>query len=197
MTATRLAAVLAAALALAPVAARADVKLGFVDMKRALNEVDEGKAAKAQLKKDFDLKQKTLDEKQDELKRMKADFDKQAVVMSDQAKRDKQAEYERKMVETQQLFMQLQKDLSDREREVTSGIFEKMSGIIREIAEAEGFTMVFEKDQSGLLYAPISLDVTNELIRKYNSRYAGGAGAKKAEAAAPKKAEPKPASAKK
>jgi outer membrane protein len=63
-----------------------------------------------------------------------------------------------------------------------------MAAISRDIAEADGFTYVLEKG-AGIVYAPAALDLTNELIRKYNAKYPGGA--KKAEAAAPKKgAEP-------
>ncbi len=167
-------------LALFASAARAEVKLGFVDLQRALNEVEEGKAAKAVLKHDFDEKQKQLNVKQTEFNALKTEFEKQSVVMADQAKREKATELDRKAVELQQLFVQLQKDLSEREREVTRGIFEKMSAIVREIAEADGFTMVFERTDAGLVYAPPALDLTNELIRKYNGRYPGGA--KKADA---------------
>lgn len=172
----------------APALSRADDdKLGYVDLQRALNEVEEGKTAKAQLKREFDTKQKLLDEKQEELKRMKAELDKQSVVMSDDAKREKAVEFERKTMEAQQLFVQLQKELSERERELTRTIFDKMHAIIREIAEADKFSMVFEKTDAGLLYAPASLDLTNELIRKYNAKYKGGAavsgsGKKKADA---------------
>ena len=48
-----------------------------------------------------------------------------------------------------------------------------------DIATREGITMVFDKS-SGLVYAPASLDLTNELIRNYNSKY-------KAQAKAPAK----------
>jgi outer membrane protein len=168
------------ALAAAPRTHAAELKIGYVDLQKAVNEVDEGRAAKNQLKKDFDDKQKRLDREQEELKRMKADFDKQAVVMADEVRRDKQADLDRKFMEVQGLFVQLQKELSEREREMMRGIFEKMTVIIREIAEAEGFTMIFEKTDSGLLFAPASLDVTNELIRKYNARHKAAAeGAKK------------------
>src|SRR6266567_1821281 len=109
------------ALAAGPVLARAELKLGYVDLQRALNEVDEGKAAKALLKKDF----------------------------------------------------------SEREREATKGIFDRMAVIVREIAEADGVSMVFEKG-AGLVYAPQSSDLTNELIRKYNARHQSGS-AKKAD----------------
>jgi outer membrane protein len=192
-TATRLAAAAVLAASLLPAAARAEVKLGFVDLQRALNEVDEGKAAKAQLKKDFDEKQKVLDQKTDEVKRLQADFEKQAMVMSAEAKAQKATELDRRKMEVQELYLKLQQDLSGREREVTRGIFAKMQAIARDIAEAEGFTMIFERSDAGLVYAPISLDVTNELIRKYNARHQ--AGAKKAEAPAAKKAEPSPAKA--
>ena len=50
------------ALAAVPAAGRAaDQKIGYVDLQRALNEVEEGKTAKALLQKDFAEKQKTLD----------------------------------------------------------------------------------------------------------------------------------------
>jgi outer membrane protein len=176
--------VLLAALALAPALARAEQKIGYVDLQRALNEVDEGKAAKALLKKDFDEKQKQLDVKKTEFDKLQADLEKQAVVMSDAAKKEKASDLDRRARELQGLFMQLQKDLSDRERDATKGIYDRMAVIVREIAEAEGFSIVLERG-AGVVYAPTSLDLTNELIRKYNSRHpaaSSGGAAKKADA---------------
>jgi outer membrane protein len=184
-----LTAALALALALAPALAAAQQKIGYVDLQRALNEIDEGKAARALLKKDFDEKQKQLDVRKTEFDRLQADFEKQAVVMSEQARRDKAQDLDRRARELQSLFVNLQKDLSDRERDATRGIFERMSTIVAEIAEAEGFSLVLEKG-AGLVYAPASLDLTNELIRKYNARFPGGA--QKGQAATKKAAPAKP-----
>jgi outer membrane protein len=181
------------ALAAVPAAGRAaDQKIGYVDLQRALNEVEEGKSAKALLQKDFAEKQKQLDVKKAEFEKLQADFEKQAVVMSEQARKDKAQDLDRRARELQALFVNLQKDLSDRERDATRGIFDRMAAIAREIAEADGFTYVLEKG-AGIVYAPASLDLTNELIRKYNAKYPGGA--KKAEAAAPKSAPAKKADA--
>ena len=183
-------------LALAPALARAEQKIGYVDLQRALNEVEEGKSAKASLKRDFDEKQKQLDAKKTEFDRLQADLEKQAVVMSDAAKKERATELDRRARELQGLFVQLQKDLSDREREATKGIFDRMAGIVREIAEAEGFTIVLEKG-AGIVYAPVSLDLTNELIRKYNSRHPPAAGAKKGGAQGDKGAAAAPKTSKK
>jgi len=181
----RLAAALTLAASLtAPALAGAQAKIAFVDFQRAITEVDEGKAAKAQLKKDFDEKQKQLDLKTDEIKKAQADFDKQAMVMSAEAKASKGAELDRRKMEVQEFFMKLQQDLSNREREAMRGIFEKMQGVVKEIADADGLAMVI--DRSALVYAQPSLDATNELIRKYNGRFGAGAAPKKADAPAKK-----------
>ena len=178
------------ALAAVPAAGRAaDQKIGYVDLQRALNEVEEGKTAKALLQKDFAEKQKQLDTKKAEFEKLQADFEKQAVVMAEGARKDKAQDLDRRARELQALFVNLQKDLSERKRDATRGIFDRMNAIVRDIAEGDGFTYVLEKG-AGIVYAPPALDLTNELIRKYNAKYPGGA--KKAEAAAPKKADAAP-----
>jgi len=172
----------AAALLLAGAApARAEQKLAYVDLQRALTEVDEGKAARAALKEEFDQKQKMLDDRKSEFEKLRGDFEKQSSLMSDDARKEKQGEIERKGNELQGFFMQQQKELSDRERELTRGIFEKMSGIVHEIADAEGVSLVVQAE--ALVYAAPSLDLTNELVRKYNARYKGTAAAPAAPAA--------------
>jgi outer membrane protein len=181
----------ALALVLAAPAARAQNKIGFVNLQRALEEVEEGKAAKAALKKDFDEKQRQLDARRTDFEKLRADFEKQAPLMNEAARKDKAAEVEKKAGELQQVFVQWQKDLQQREAEVMRGMFDKLSVLVREIAEADGFTMVL--GENAVAYAQPSLDLTNELVRKYNARHPGGAaGAKKPEA---RKPDAKPASA--
>ena len=184
MSTRRLSALAGLLLAAAPVAA-AELKIGYVDFQRALNEVEEGKIAKANLKRDFDDKQKQLDKDKTDLERLQAEFEKQAGVMSEEAKRDKAIEIDRRMREAQGKAMGFQKELSDREREVTRGMFDRMLTLTREIADADGLTYVFDK--SSLLVAPPAADVTNELVRKYNERFKPGEEKEKKKAAAPKK----------
>ncbi len=172
-----------------PSVARAQQKIGYVDLQRALNEVEEGKAAKAALKREFDEKQKLLDTRKAEFDKLRADFEKQAPVMSEEARREKQLDLERRGTELQGFFVQLQKELSERERDATRGIFEKMHGLVREISDTEGLSMVMAGE--ALVFAQPSLDITNELVRKYNARFKVGA------AAPAKKAEAKPTADKK
>ena len=153
-----------------PVAAFAeDVKLGYVDLQRALNETEDGRKAKANLKKVFDQKQKELDEQQENLKKDIEDLNKKRTLLPPDKVRDKEAELQERMQKVQQTYMRHQQDLSAKEQEATGKIFERMSRIISKIAVAENFTMIFDKTQSSVLFAKPHLDLTNDLIRRYNA----------------------------
>jgi outer membrane protein len=173
--------------------ARAESKVGVVNLQEALNSVDEGKTAKAQLKNEFESKQKVISEREEEIRKLQGDFQKQQSVMNDDTRNQRQEEIARKAQDLQTTYVTLQKELQDRERDLTRGIFEKMSAIVREIATADGITLVV--DAQAVMYADPTVDLTDELVRKYNTRHKGTpAAAPKASSDAKKpaaKAEPK------
>ena len=182
---------------LAPRVARAaELKIAYVDLQRAFAEVDEGKAAKARLEQMRDAKQKEIDKEQEVLKKEKDTFEKQMGTMTDAARTQQGTELQKKLYDLQQRFEKGRAELAQTERETLSGILGKMQPIIQTIAQRDGFTMVFEKTDSGLLYAPASLDLTNELIRLFNekNKVAGAAASttpKKSTAATTTPATPK------
>ena len=154
-----------AALAATPV-------LGYVHLQRAILEVEEGKRALAKLKKTVDTKQKSLLAKEKELKTLKEALDKQSVVKKDDAAtRTKKAEFEEKLRELQQTFMQEQQDLQKLEAQTLSGITQKMRKVIEKIGKNEGYTLILEIQQNRLLFAKKHLDITNQVIRRYNKAY--------------------------
>jgi len=160
---------------LAPgIAHAAELKIAYVDLQRAFAEVDEGKAAKAKLEQMRDAKQKEIDKEQEVLKKEKDTFEKQMGTMTDAARTQQGTELQKKLYDLQQRFEKGRAELAQTERETLSGILGKMQPIIQGIAQRDGFTMVFEKTDSGLLYAPPSLDITNELIRQFNEKSKAG-----------------------
>src|SRR2546430_8983582 len=66
------------------------IKIGYVDVQRAVAEVEEGKTARARLQSELQQKRSDLERKRADLEKMKADYDKQAPVLSDDAKRQRQ-----------------------------------------------------------------------------------------------------------
>ena len=163
--------VLSAVVAFPMLARAAEIKVGYVDLQRCLSEIEEGKRAKSKLKRIFDKKQKQLNEKQNALKRFEDDLRKESVILKDEAKRKKAEEYMARRQELMQLYMALQKDLAKTEAEITKPILTKLSKLLGDIGQEQDFTFILEKTDSGLVFAKPALDLSNELIRRYNDKF--------------------------
>lgn len=175
----RILATLAVALPLLlPAFAHAELKLGYVDIQRALAETDEGKAAKAQLQAMLQNKQKEIDSEQEALRKEKDLLEKQASAMSEDTRTQKAQAFQAKVMQLAQKFEKEKQAMQLQQQQALNGILEKMEKVVKDIATRENITMVFDKS-SGLVYAPASLDLTNELIRSYNAKYKAHAKASK------------------
>jgi len=162
------------------------MKIGYVDVQRAVQEVEEGKAARARLQHELQQKQADIAKKRAELEKMKADYDKQAPVLSDDAKRKRQEDLQKAFVDAQNAAGQMQEELSGKEQEAMQGISKRLLQIVAEVSERENFNFVIDK--AALLYAPAASDVTNEVVRRYNERFGGASKASpEKKPAAPKK----------
>lgn len=167
--------------------ARADVKLGYVDLQRVLLEVEEGRAAKARLQKLLDDRKKDLEKEQEALRKEAEVLNKQAAMMNEETRVKKERELQERYLAFMKRAEKENADMATQERTVLNGMLQKVSPIIADIAQREGFTMVFDKTDSGLLYAPPALDITNEVVRKYNDISGGKKSVDTAKAGAPKK----------
>src|SRR5262249_7118568 len=151
--------------------ANTEQKFAFVDLQRALVEVEEGRAAQARLRTFGENTQKEIEKDQDALKKEKEQFDKQAATMTEAARRQKAGEFEKKMLDFNAKVQKFQGDMETRQRNEIDIIVSKMDPLVQAIAQKEGFTMIFDKSRAGLVFAPAHLDLTNELIRMYNDQY--------------------------
>lgn len=167
------AAVLSASLARA-----GDFRAAYVDLQRAVVEVDEGKAARARLQVRIDEKEKAFQVEGEALKKDRAEFEKQAPAMAEDARRQKGEALQKRMSEFAQHLEAGRAELQGLERKEMAAISSRMEPLLAVLAQREGFTMVFDKTASGLAYAPVALDLTNELIRAFNQ--ANPEGARKA-----------------
>lgn len=148
------------------------VLIGYVNLQRAILEVEEGKRAKASLKATFDQKQKKLNERETDLVKMRDQLKAESQSgKDDAATRQRLLDFQNKLVELQQVFMKEQQELQEQEQKQLAGITQKMRQVIEEIGKAGAYTLILEVQESRLLYAKTYLDLTNEVIRKYNAKY--------------------------
>ena len=198
MSLTRYALPLLAALvgsAILPHAASAQAAqtIGVVDLQRAINETEDGRKAKDRLKKLFESRQQGLDKKQQELKKLKDELEQQKNVLARDVLETKVEAYQKQLVELQQVYVENQKELAEKEGELTKDIVARMERILRRIGQAEGYTLIMERGEGGVIFVPTHLDLTDVVIQRYNAGEGAEGGAKPA---APKGPQKTPAPAK-
>jgi outer membrane protein len=173
---------LVAAILLSTMAPRlyAQVRIAVVDLQRALNETDDGRRAKARLKRLFKQRQTDLDERQNELKALKEEIERASEdgTLSESALRTRAEEYQKAFVELQSTYMDYQRELAEKEAEMTSSIIERMERILVAVGESEGYTLIVERGEGGVIWTSAP-DLTANLVERYNAGEgrSGGSGA--------------------
>jgi len=146
----------------------ADMKVGIVDLMKVLNESDSGKKAKADLETLIKSKQSVLDEKGKEIEKLKADLEKQASVLSAEAKKSKEEDLEKSLREYQRLVSDSQNEVKKKESELTADILKEIRIIVDKMGEEGAYTIVLENADGLVLYSKKDISLTDVVIKKYN-----------------------------
>ncbi len=146
----------------------AELKIGYVDLQKALNESEPGKKAKAELEGLIKEKQKVIDQKGKEVEELKKEIDKKATVLSEDALKSKQDDLDRKMREYKRLVQDAQDEVKKKENELTIEVIKEIRKIVEQIGKEEGYTFIFEDIEEFLLYKDSSVDLTGKVIERIN-----------------------------
>lgn len=144
------------------------LKIGFVDLVKALNESESGKKAKADLEFLIKSKQVAIDEKGKAIEKGKNDLEKQASVLSQDARKAKEEELERLIREYQRLVSDSQGEVKKKESELTGEILKDIRVIIQKIGQDESYTLILENAEGQILYSKKDIDLTDAVIKKHN-----------------------------
>lgn len=153
-------------LVLISVYARAEFKMGYVDLQKAIQTTASGKKAKTELEGEIEKKKKELQKKEADLKKMQEDLDKKKSVLSDEVFMKKQNEFREEMMKAQELYGKSQQEIQKRERELTEPILKKMKTVVEKIAKDKGYSMIIESSPM-LLYADKGTDLTDAVVTAF------------------------------
>lgn len=157
-----------------PAAMAADaMKIGYVDLQKALNMSAAGKAAKEKMKAKFKDYDADVQKKQEELKKLKDDLEKQAMLLSAEARAAKERDYQQKVKDYQRLTKDIQEELQQTDADFTRKILEEIFKVVQQIGKQEGYTLVLEKTESSILYASDGIDMTDRVIQAFDRQGAG------------------------
>jgi len=147
----------------------AELKIGYIDLQKALNQSEAGKSAKEKISQRVKDHEATIESRQKELKKLKDDLDKQGLLLSDDARAAKERDYQQKLKEFQRLTKDAQEEVQQKDSDFTRQILEDLSKVIQEFGAREGYSMILEKTESAVLYADDKVDLTDRVIRAYDA----------------------------
>ncbi len=145
------------------------ITVAVIDVQRVVTDSDPGKEALQKL-------QKLQSDRVEQGKRIQADLDslrdqlaKQQLTLADDKLDELRKKAEDKQIEAKRFQDDAQRELEDARAKTLNGLEAKIMPVINKIGKEKGYTLIFNKYQSGLVFADEAVDITDEVIRRFNT----------------------------
>ncbi|HEY6361715.1 MAG TPA: OmpH family outer membrane protein [Vicinamibacterales bacterium] len=156
------------------------VKYGFVNVQRIANESTEGKAATSQVQALNNKKVEELNARNKQLQASQQKLESGGSVMSPQALAQLQKDIERQQVDIQRFTEDAQQEVTQLQQQLQDEFQRKLTPVIAQVASERQLHMMFSVVDSGLVWGDPALDLTPEIIKRFDA-----AGPARPAAAAP------------
>jgi outer membrane protein len=153
---------------LLPAVVSAQVRIGFIDIQRAISESAAGKRAKDKFQSQVKKAEADLLKEKNDLERLKTELDKKGPLLKEDERRNLEGDLQKRYVNYQRSMSDQQQDLRQKEGEMTADILKELEKIVNEVGKAEKFTLILERSQ--ILYSDQGVDITNKVIEVFNNR---------------------------
>ncbi|MFN7977050.1 MAG: OmpH family outer membrane protein [Vicinamibacterales bacterium] len=153
-------------------------KIAFVVLQRVVAESAEGKLASARVQTLQQKKVAELNERQKSAQTLQEKLDKSGAVMSEAARADLQKQVERAQVDLQRASQDAQQEVQELQQQLQEEFQRRIAPIIEQVGKEKGLHYIFNGPDSGLVWADASLDITNEVVKKFDASSKPAAPAK-------------------
>ena len=143
--------------------------MAVIDVQRVVTDSDPGKEALQKL-------QKLQSDRVEQGKRIQADLDslrdqlsKQQLTLAQDKLDELRKKAEDKGIELKRFQDDAQRELEEARRKTLDALEAKIMPVINTIGKEKGYTLIFNKYQSCLVYADDAVDITDEVVRRFNT----------------------------
>jgi outer membrane protein len=185
--------------------ASATTRIGIINIQNAIVLTNEGRRDFEALQKKFEPTQSTLNNLNQEVENLKKQLQTQGDKLNEQSRNDMVKNIETKQKTLQRQVEDAQAEFQGQQNEIANRIGGKLLEVLDKYAKQNGYSLILDvsSQQSPVLWAAQTTDVTQDIVNSYNAQSnvpapasVPGGAAKPAGAAAkppaPKPAAPKP-----
>ena len=156
-----------ATLFLTSLSAYADLKVGFVQVDKILQEAPQTIESNKKLEKEFSSRTDKLKADVKTLKDKEAAFSKDALTMKESERDAKEKALSQLRVDVQRKERELREDINIRRNEELGGLQEQINKAVTSVAKAESFDLVL---YNGVAYASEKIDITDKILKSLGKK---------------------------
>jgi len=167
----------------------AGAKYAFVNIQRIASESAEGKASTAKVQALNQQKVNELNEMNKALQAVQQKLEAGGSVLSVTAAAQLQKDIERRQIDIQRFTEDAQQDVTALQQQLQADFEQKLTPILAQIGQEKGLHFMFSVQDAGVVWGDPALDITAEIITRFNSA-APATPAQRPAATAPRPAAP-------
>lgn len=149
----------------------AEVKIGVVNMQKALDESEAGKAAVEKMKVEYAQMQEKINKETEALKKMQEDINTQGTLLTEEAKQKKVDEYQKRYKDAQRLVSDSNEAMKKKEQQYVGKIAQDLVELVEKMGKELNYDVIIESKESGVLYNSKKIDLTDLVIERYNKEF--------------------------
>lgn len=156
-------------------ATAAELKLGYVDAARLLDEAPQAKEATNRLKDEFASREEEIALAQDRVKRLEEALQRDGAVMSEDERKKQTLDILSRKRELRRMQDEFREDVNIRRNDAIGNLQVLIKQTIEEIGSTQKFDLIFF---DGIAYANSALDITDAVLAGLQKRHQGASASK-------------------
>ena len=152
----------AALLALTSGLSAAELKIGYVQVDKILQEAPQTAESGKKLEREFGPRSQDLDKMQKQIRDIEASLDKEGVTLSETDRRGKERDASNLKIEFQRKQRELREDINLRKNEELASLQDRINKAVQTVSETDGYDLVV---YGGVAYASKKIDITDKVLK--------------------------------
>lgn len=149
------------------VAGAAELKVGYVQVDKILQEAPQTAESGKKLEKEFSPRSQELERLQKQIRDLETSLDKDSLTMSETDRRNKERDASNLKIEFQRKQRELREDVNLRKNEELAALQDRINKAVSAVSEAEGYDLVI---YGGVAYASKKIDITDKVLKSLGKK---------------------------
>jgi outer membrane protein len=150
-------------------ATAADIRIGFVDVQKAIVETKEFKKSQMKFRVELQKEKGIIEARKKKVESMLIEINKQANVLNPALKKKKEESFLREKKDFERYVQDREEEFARREKAALDKISRKMLEVLKQLGKQKKLTMVLEK--KAVFYSDSTLELTSLATKTYNKLY--------------------------